>query len=166
MMMEFAQKTRRLLKVYGVISNFLGQTFLGFGILWGALYSTGIISRLGNWRAMKEEIDHMPNGIFMFIFSGLIALGVSQFIYYLIEPDYKPGRILRHGDKILLAYAVWTVGELVWAFMFSPHHQGYGFYLDVLLAVLVTAGKVLILVGLAQILRRVLPMIEETKTLV
>ena len=46
----------------------------------------------------------MPQ-ILMFML-GLVLLGVWQFIRYLTEPDYKPGRLLLNGNKILYLYSV------------------------------------------------------------
>jgi hypothetical protein len=166
MMMEFVQQNRNFLRIYGRLASFFGRVFLGFGLIWAILFTPPLVSRLGNWNAFQDQFEQMPRGIFLFIACGLLALGISQFIRYLTEEGYQPGRILRHGDKLLYAYAVYIIVDIAWALRYYHFALTYQVFIDLLLAFLIMAGKIFILVGLAQLLKRILPMIEESKTLV
>jgi len=105
------------------------------------------------------------------VFPGIVVLGLAQFVRYLCENNYEPGWILRHGDKVLYLYAaVLIIGHVAWSFIqftvyrnFSMHDLRVGYLLAGLLPSLAWA---VILVGMGQVLRRMLPMIEESKTLV
>ncbi|MFA5865030.1 MAG: hypothetical protein WC975_10130 [Phycisphaerae bacterium] len=170
MMMEFAEQNKRLLRFYGFAANFLGHVLFGFGLLWGALFSVSIVSRLGDTKAMLTQINEMPNGIVMFILSGLIAVGTSQFIRYLIEKDYQPQGLLRHGDTILYTGAFLVVLNSYWLLLNSVPLPGpwgpYTCHIERLFLILITFAKVLTLMGLGQVLKRILPIIGESKTLV
>lgn len=96
----------------------------------------------------------------------MIMLGVAQLIEFLSGSQHQRGRILRQGDKLLFLYAgLLTLSNIAWAVVvdvsstFSPRWQSL-VYAPFLL------GQILILVGAAYILRRVIPIIEESKTLV
>ena len=99
---------------------------------------------------------------------GLLSLGVAQFLRYLFDLKCKPGWILQHGSKILYIYS---------ALIVCYHIQGYiteSKYFSCLFdsiassfAMIIFVGvKLLILVGLALILKRIMPVIEESRTLV
>lgn len=171
-MTEFIEQNKRLLRLYGTAAYFLGNLLFGFGFLWGALFSVSIISRMGDRRALLEQVNQVPNGIMAFILIGLIAVGTSQFIRYLIENDYQPERLLRHGDKILYVSALLVVIHTCWLRMNHVPRPGpdlwahYGDILEFVLLILITLTKVLTLMGLGRVLKRVMPIIRESKTLV
>ena len=60
--------------------------------------------------------------ILMFLL-GMVLLGAWQFIRYLIEPDYKPGRLLLNGDKILYSYSVILIFDAVWTYIHAIIHN-------------------------------------------
>ncbi len=161
-MNEFIEKNRRLLKIYCISARIIG---------WVLLITTGTwtVRALSGYSSFSIPFV-MPITIFIHILVGLVVLGVAQFIRYLFETEYKPGSILRHGEKILYLYASLRVTRITLLFFVdakrmsdSIHYSPWGFVVTNGLPVVASA---LILVGLAQILRRVMPIIEESRTLV
>jgi hypothetical protein len=161
-MNEFIEKNKGLLKFYCVAARIIG---------WVLLITASIetVSTLSGYSRSSIPFV-MPITIFINILIGVVVLGVAQFIRYLCETEYKPGWILHHGDKTLYLYAVLRVIRIVFLFFVdartmgdSIHYSPWGFLVANVLPVVASA---LILVGLAQILRRVMPIIEEAKTLV
>ena len=103
---------------------------------------------------------------------GFIALGVGRFIRYLYDMEYRAGWILRHLSAILYSYAgfylISNIGLLYlhlvkWMQNASPYYSlGQSFFENSIPVVTVT----FIFVGLGQILKRIMPIIEESKSLV
>jgi hypothetical protein len=171
-MNEFIEKNRRLLRFCCDALRSIGQVVLILGVLSVCAITTLVLfSKFGNWHApecFKMIIAMMPLGAFNIIFIGIGILGLAQFIRYLVERDYKPGWILRHGEMFFYLYALLTILSVVWVYTIAPSDFSPDMYsgVSVILVVISTAVKVLILVGLGQILRRLMPVIEESKSLV
>jgi len=165
-MNEFIEKNRRLLHFYCVASRAIG---------WALLIVPGVaaVVHLLSGTLMEGRYRLYPMFIFVRVlilntmFLGLVVLGVAQFIRYLFERQYQPSLILRNADKILYLYAFLMVVGFVLEFFFrATIPTGSSLLLYLFGWMLPTVAKVLILVGLGQILRRLLPVIEESKTLV
>ena len=105
-----------------------------------------------------------------FVLLGFILLGLAQFVRYLYESEYQPGWILRHGDKILYVYALGLIIGPILHYLFQTKIFGYTGTVDLFLflsgALVPAIARTLIFVGMAQILKRMVPMVEESKTLV
>ena len=172
-MNEFTEKNRRLLKFYCENLRTIGFLILILGLVGGfALTIFKLVTKFGYWHAPKSYemvISLMPIGAFNIIFYGLAILGFVQFIRYLVEEDYKPGWILRHGDIFFYLYALFIILSVVLAYTTIPGFLSLFSYTEVfkiLMIVFSITVRGLILVGFGQILRRILPVIEESKTLV
>ena len=171
-MNEFIEKNKRLLHFYCETLRTIGLLILILGLVSVCAITTLVLlSKFGYWHAPKsfEMIIAMPLGAFNIFFIGIGILGLMQFIRYLVERDYKPGWILRHGDMFFYLYALLTILSVVWVYTIAPSYRSPSAYTGVFVifvAVFSTTVKVLILVGLGQILRRIMPVIEESKTLV
>ena len=172
-MNEFIEKNRRLLHFYCETLRTIGSVILILGLLGGcAMTIFKLVTKFGYWHAPKSYemvISLMPIGAFNIIFYGLAILGLVQFIRYLVEEDYKPGWILRHGDMFFYLYALFIILSVVWVYTTIPGFLSPSSYIGVfkiLMIVFSITVRVLILVGFGQILRRILPVIEESKTLV
>ena len=169
-MNEFIEKNRALLKLYCIVARIIGWLLMIGGFFWfGLTFSAVDINNNERPDVLLYGISSM---LFDFILPGLIALGVMQFIRYLFENTSKPGRILRNADRLFYMYAVFLIVKTyVKCFWYSAWYAQVieSESLRVLFIqpfLLPTVAKVLILVGLGQILRRILPVIEESKTLV
>jgi len=88
----------------------------------------------------------------------------------MLEIKYTPGHILRFGDKILYIYAAFLIVQKTLVhYILNPELLSTlkpGFFIFNKPLIVPLATKVLILVGLGQILRRILNVLEESKTLV
>lgn len=161
-MNEFIEKNRRLLKIYCVAARIIGWVLLITAGTW-------TVSTLSGHMSFSRPVV-MPITIFIRILVGLVILGVAQFIRYLFETEYQPGFILRHGEKILYLYAALQVTRITLLFFVDANRMGDSIYYSpwgfIVANGLPVFASALILVGLAQILRRVMPIIEESKTLV
>jgi hypothetical protein len=164
---SFIEKNARFLKIYCILARIAGWVVLSLGCLAAAIHSWALYSRVGDREALQLYLPHVPWGMILnFIPAGLLALGVSQFIRYMFDSDYQPGWILRYGHQILF---LWAAVYCVWAYFIeigfnSPATTESLRRLLFLLPFL--GAKVLGLVGLGQILRRVIPVINESRTLV
>jgi hypothetical protein len=174
-MSVFVKKNERLLKFYNKMPQTMGPVMLACSIAWGVFGATQLLSRIrigGDWKTFDFAFHAGPFQAGTMFFLGLILIVVAQFIRYLFNTEYQPGWILRHGEKILYAYAFLIfVHALVFIKQFL---MGQYFFhtsceaLEVCNALtycLIRLSIVLILIGSGQLLRRILPAIKESKTL-
>jgi hypothetical protein len=167
-MNEFIKQNKRLLRFYYITAQILGWLLLAGGFVWFMAFVS--VSGYSPRMDRVENILYIASSYtFDFVLLGALTIGMAQFIRYLFEAEYRGGRILRVLDKIFYLYALCLVISAA---------VGYFWYIRVaeqssidrlLFAqplVLPLVAKVLILVGLGQILKRIIPVIEESKTLV
>lgn len=172
-MNEFIEKNRRLLHFYCETLRTIASVILILSFL--AVFAMTIfalLSKFGYWPAPKpfnmNVIALLPSYLKAIIF-WIGILGLPQFIRYLVERDYKPGWILRHGDMFFYLYALLTILEAVWVYMTNYHSPSLSVRVDMITVfsiVVKVMVKVMVLVGLGRILRHLMPVIEESKTLV
>jgi hypothetical protein len=118
---------------------------------------------------MKVAWDNVPSGLFMFLVFGMVALGISDVIRYLTKEDYQAGWLLRRGDKLLHFYAACVLlnSILIGLLDFPSASVPLVWWIvAIVILVLATLGKVLVLIGLGLLWRRMMPVLEEAKTLV
>lgn len=162
-MNEFIEKNRRLLQIYHLAAKIIGWVLIAMAPIF-------IVVQFLALKGIDEHHSYLMllpirDAILSYMFLGLIILGIARFIRYLYEEQSQPGWILRHTEKFLYLYAVLVaVGFLIEFTKFSTYSSQATSYL--LIQLIHIASKVLILVGLGHILRRILPVIEESKTLV
>ena len=171
MIQTFVEQNRKWLLFYYWAARIGGWMFLSLVFLTAAGKSVALASRIGDWQEFKWFLQQdVPWGIFSIgLPTCLLALGIAQLIKYLLEIDHKPDWILRNSYKlfytytaVLIAYYCWrAVTEVVVHF-----NEPYDFAARLILLALFILVKLLALVGVAELLRRLLPMIEESKTLV
>jgi len=168
-MNDFIEKNRRLLHFYCEALRTIGSVILILGLFgWCGMITLALLSKIG--------VRHIPKSLDMIawspaflkgIFFWIGILGLAQFIRYLVERNYKPGWILRHGEMIFYLYALLTILEAVWVYMTNYYSPSFNIRVDMgFITVLSIVVKVMVIVGLGQILRHLMPVIEESKTLV
>jgi len=175
-MNEFIKQNRRLLKFYCIAAQIFGWVLICGGTIWFLLFvlvTLAVSDAAGTigWPYTSENFAYASTSfVFEFILPGLIALLVAQLIRYTLETEYKPSWILRYGDKVLYVYSALLIGQNILMYYFLRNEllgkYGSGHLLFIQPSIVPLAAKILILVGLGQILRRILPVIEESKTLV
>ncbi|MHC4733951.1 MAG: hypothetical protein ACYTDW_05760 [Planctomycetota bacterium] len=185
-MNTFIEKNRRLLKFYCVAARIIGWALLflsGILIVYALLegnFPNVFRASIRPFRPLNSyaylpanwmgSMDNAFTWATRFLLTGLLALGIAQFIKFLSDSKYQPGCLLRCGEGILYLYAVLLVAQVIWRYLFCPAYTSTRqFGADPLLflaVLLITGAKVLALVGLAQILWRVMRVVEESRTLV
>ena len=168
-MNELIERNRRLLHFYCEALRTIGSLILILGLVSGCAMATLALVDWQHFKAFEKFMIYWPSSFLKILFFGIGILGLAQFIRYLVERNYKPGWILRHGDMFFYLYALLTILNDIWVYMIAPNYHSPSLYVRVpviFAIVFSTAVKVLILVGLGQVLRRILPVIEESKTLV
>jgi hypothetical protein len=170
-MNEFIEQNRRLLKFYCTVALIIGWLLIIGGFLWFIPTMTSL--NINDLYKGADAILYVVSALlFDFFLPGLIALGVVQFIRYLFEDVKKPGCILRAADWLFYIYAGFLIVKTYLQYFWNST-----WYAEVIESetsrllfiqpfLLPTVAKVLILVGLGQIIRRIMPVIEESKTLV
>jgi len=169
--MNSLKKNRRLLHFYCEALRTIGSVILILGLIGGCGTTIfALLSKFGYWSAHKSFymfiIAWLPSYLKAIIF-WIGILGLPQFIRYLVERNYKPGWILRHGDMFFYLYALLTILEAVWIYMTNYHSPSSDIRVDMgFVTVFSIVVKVMALVGLGRILRHLMPVIEESKSLV
>lgn len=175
-MNEFIEKNRRLLRFYCLAARIFGWVLICGGTIWFLLFvlvTLAVSDAAGTigWPYTSENFLYSSvSYVFEFALPGLIALLVAQLIRYMLENEYTPGWILRYGDKVLYVYAALLIGQNVLIYyilhvvLLGKNSPGRLLLVQPLVVPLAT--KILILVGLGQVLRRLMHVIEESKTLV
>jgi hypothetical protein len=172
-MNKFIEKNKGLLKIYCITAQISGLLLVVapvIGIVIGIL--TGSVSK-GHRPHIPDiiQISYVIQAVVLnCVFLGLVALCVAQFIKYVFESQDQPGLLLRIGDKILYVYAglviLGTVLKWVFQMMMIKATAPPTLLISFVVLILPAVVKALILIGLGKILHRVMPVIEESKTLV
>jgi hypothetical protein len=170
-MNAFIEKTRGLLRFYSIATRIIGWVFLIVALVTVVVWLlSGFPEYSGRYQGYR--IYSLCERVALnFALFGLVVLGLSQFIRYLYDNDCQPGWLLRHGDKVLYLYAAALIASSVLYFFFRTAVLTDTLtvpllFLHFLAGVVPAVAKALIFAGLGQILRRIVPMIEESKTLV
>jgi hypothetical protein len=178
-MNEFIEKNSRLLRIYCVVAKGVGWFLLLVGALWFAYGISGIYTiNAGQIRTaqQRESIEVSTyfalTHAFDFVILGLLAFSISQLLVYIIRPEVKVGLMLRLADKLCYIYVVVLIFEAFVAanlFFLNPIFVEVSqFYRMLFIAPLLSPlpAKIILLIGAGVIIRRLLPVIEESKTLV
>ena len=171
-MHTFIENNRKLLVFYYWVTRSGGWIFLVLSTLAIAGHSFALATRISTPEEFQRYYHHdVPWGMLNNILpTGILALGISQLIKYLLDIDNnRPGWILRNSSKLLYIYAAILIGYYccAGAIEVQQHsNEPYDFPYRMILLVVFIGVKLLALVGVAEILRRMLPMIDESRTLV
>lgn len=170
-MNEFIEKNKSLLRSYRLITRIIGWMLLIVALV------TAVVKLLLGFDIDDQLRFYMTYRLFKelalnYVFIGLILLGLSQFIRYLSESEYQPSLILRHGDKVLYLYALALIVNPIIDYYLRMKTIGMTYantgslFLYLLIVLLPSIARALIFVGMAKVLKRIMPMIEESKTLI
>lgn len=170
-MNSFVEQNKRLLLFYYRAARIGGWVFISMAFLTFFGKSVGLASRIGDMNEFRRFWEHeVPLGMFSDVLpTGLLILGVSQLIWYLLETDHKARWILRNAPKLLYVYTAILIGYYCWAGLMDVQahfNEPYDFPLRFIILTVFIVVKLLALIGVAGLLRRLLPMIEESRTLV
>jgi hypothetical protein len=166
-MNQFVEKNERFLRVCSKVAKFFGLFFIAsvaFILIPMYLLSTSLEGGSSDLGFLEVMITIL--GVVMsLIFPAFLLLGIEKFIKTLIVPDFKPTWLLRHGDKIIYVYVIFLFISFA-CYSINMYNSHSNFPLLIWHQVIVIFIKILIWIGIAQILKRIMPIIKESKTLV
>lgn len=173
-MNTFIEKNKKWLKFYHAALRLSGWIFLTLGIGGFGICTLLIVLNIGINKVSIDFLLEKSSHHFDIILLGLLGLGIAQLIRYLVDDECKLGFILRHGSKFLYAYVVvislLMAIRIVFTLLYIMNSDGgnkLGFLFGISITSIVLIGaKALILIGLAQFSGRIMPVIEEHKSLV
>ncbi len=174
-MNEFIEKNSRLLRMYCVIARVIGWFLILGGIVWiFALENAfrNIIGTIGEQRQIDIGLCSAHSFVYDFLIPGLLAFAIGGLLDYLLSPKARVPLILGMMDKLCYVYAVILILKAfivyIWLVKFLAISKVPESARIILMQPLLgpTLTKVLLLVGIGMILHRLLPVIEESKTLV
>ncbi len=168
-MNAFIEENKVLLKKYCITARIIGWLFLFSGCLNGIGGTIALFIRPDQFQDFRTFFCGIPFHDLNNIFVGLLALWCSRFIRFLSETDYKKDWLLRNAGQIMYYYAAIVV---VYHFIAMVGMHGFGF--DQLgniigrIIIFVLFGWIwsIAFVGLGFIIKQIMPVIEESKTLV
>ena len=167
---EFVKQDRRVLRLLCVAVQLFGWGLVAAGAVWFIGYVSGAAVADFEDAALIKIIFYAVSAFaFDFFFVGLASVILAQLARYFFEGEGRPSLLLRCGDKILYAFGglgiLWAVFRYYsLSILLAQKSDLHLWYEQV--ALLPTIAEFVILIGLGQILKRILPIIEESKTLV
>ena len=168
-MNAFIEQNRRLLKTCCIAAKIFGWPSLVMGCLATVGHSFALITRISDHAMFMNYFrNDVPWNVIQGIAAGLLALGIGQFTRFVYDNDYRPNWVLRNAKRLLYIYAVvFGISLIIRGIMAFPHWDHWvEIAIRLLGLVIYGAATILLLVGLALILKRILPVIEESKSLV
>jgi hypothetical protein len=151
----------------------------GFLLLLATIVLAGVLAVMTiSGSTVSEAADDFRYGVLVnlpkLLFAGFMALVLSEFISYLLAEQGEPKWILRHADKIIYAYVLYVTGISVHAMvLLHGVYQEIGTagslrecYIALALTLAFIVVRMLIWIGIAVVLRKVVPIVRESKTLV
>lgn len=177
-MKTYTPPKRQMLRRIYTLSQVAGWAMILMGVLgvFGAAYTSRVVPQFGTHDIFQCSIEIAGE-----ILVGLIVLAMAQFIRYVVEENTEPGWFLRNAPIILCLFALfllltgclhsWPQLRNGWELLSRPPGQpapmlrGLGIAGISLLTLLPHVTKVLCVLGIAAMLRTVLPILAESKTL-
>jgi hypothetical protein len=170
-MNAFIENNRKLLVFYYWVARIGGWVFLSMASLTFFGKFAALASRIGDMEEFRRFCEHdVPWGMFSDVLpTGVLILGISQLIWYLLDTDRPARWVLRQAHQLLYLYTTILLVYYCWAGILdvqSVINEPYGFLYRMILFTMFILVKLLALVGVAELLRRLLPVIDESRTLV
>jgi hypothetical protein len=167
-MNTLVEQNKPLLRICCITARIYGWLLLSLG--WSAVvgHSFALATRIGEWELFSDYARGLPWNVISGAIVGILVLGIAQFIRFLMDNDYKPGWILKNIESLLFTYAV-LVGLyviVITALSLSHWDQWVEIIVRIVARLIWSTGNILILVGTALIIKRIMPVIEESRTLV
>jgi len=172
-MNEFIEKNERFLRLCCNVARFSGLFLIAFAafilipILWLGVFCDGSFVAHST-----EIIQTLPRVVLRIVFPAFLLLGIEQLIRCLIDINFKPNWILRFGDKIIYLYAIILLINFIYTTMYInkmiyPSTHNISYVLSIFLpSAIFTFFKILLWICIGLVLRRIVPIIEESKALV
>lgn len=162
-MHNLIEKNKKWLKCYSASSKILGWMIILFAVI-SIIFLLKISFDLKEKQILLIHLGTILELIFNRLPVGIILLGIGQLLKYIYEDEYQAPWLLRNGTKVLYLFALMAILRPLISYIyqysmnFAPHlmfvHPSF------------SLANILILIGLGNILKRVMPVIEEHRSLV
>jgi hypothetical protein len=163
MLNKAIEKNERFLRVCGKIAKFTGLLLVVFTVY----QIVGGIFMVFQSNLPLEYDSFLYLRMYKWIFTILLLLGINQLIKGLLETDFRPNWILKFADKIIYIYAFCLFITFTYITILEWPDQNYKFkWLTTMFFTISMLIKILLWIGLGQVVKRILPIIQESKTLV
>lgn len=162
-------KRIKLLKALCTIVACIGWLLIGGGCLWVVvLFTRATTIPETELSEMLFYLYGFSAVIFDFFFVGLSAVIIARLVVFIFQADAVPAFMLRCADKIFYLFAVLSILFAVFqhAVLDVSIEDKAARFIYEQPAVLPVLAKAVILILLGLILRRLLPVIQEYKSLV
>jgi len=175
---QSVENNRRYLETYCVLARVMGWAlFISGGVIFfinGLQLATQIDRMIGAGHLTKFNATLVTIPLQRMILPGLLTLLLAQLLHYVLGEKAEPGWFLNSGKTILYFAAITVLCDLIplrWYFQDFWNGKDPALFRAFLFGgtypnLLIVIAKLAVFIGLAQALRRVLPMIEEAKSLV
>jgi hypothetical protein len=183
---QAVEQNRKWLKIYSILFRLIGWSLIvgGCGI---AVFSGSLLemeeARINSLPTFLTNIPLLrsPETKFMLIIHnpfvgmflpGVLVLLVTHLLDFLLDENLQAGKLLKNGQstlQITAGFVLLDFSPALWHLRNFQNGEGYSWVITSIfigVSLLHVCAKLAILIGLAQALRRVLPMIEEAKSLV
>lgn len=171
-MKDFLERNKRMLKFYHFTSRIAGWVLIGLTPMLSYILMLNRSSTVFKKTVISSYVFILciNKGIVSYLCLGIILLGISLLIKYIYSEETKPGWILDHFDKFFYLYAFLILIGMFIAYFNPEFHEGKASLQKVsshlFPQMIINTAQIFILTGLGYIWKRVLPVIEESKTLV
>jgi hypothetical protein len=163
MLNETIEKNERFLRVCSSVAKFTGVLLLVFIAI--QIGGTIFLFFENGRRVFANNV--LCTFGYTWAFTALLLLGIDQLIKCLIETDFKPNWILRFADKIIYFYICCLCINFAYRVTISWTDQNAGNdWVSMTFGTVSMLIKVLLWIGFGQVMRRIIPIIQESKTLV
>ena len=163
MLNNVIEKNKQFLRVCSKVAKLTGLFLLVFTVIQIA----GAIFLIFQHGRPLEYDSFLYLRVYKWAFTALLLLGINQLIKCLIETEFKPNWILRHSDIIIYIYAFCLFITFTYNMIMEWPNQNYGHpWLTMIFFIVSMLIKMLLWVSFGQVMQRIVPIIEESRTLV
>ena len=171
MLTETIEKNEQFLRVCGKVAKFTGLLLLVFIAIQigGAIYL--FFENVRHLSANNSLYTHGYKWAFTagykWAFTALLLLGINQLIKCLIETDFRPNWILRYSDKIIYLYAFCLSISFTYNMIMQWSNESTAhLWLSMTFGTVSILIRIVLWISFGQVMRRIFPMIKESRTLV
>ncbi len=162
--------------LYQMAARIMGWVLLSGGIVWFLVFVFWILAarhaagELAWPESSRNSAYAASTFLLSFVGPGLLALLLAQLIRFMVNAESRPGWLLRHGFWLLYGCAAILAVQIIldmagWEWPAGPNADTAGLLFHGP-SVVPLLAKALICVGFGHALGRILPIIDESRTLV
>lgn len=171
---EVIDKHQRFLCLISTCVRLLGLLIL-FSTLFVIILPILFGAFSGGWPTeyVSKIAKQTPRIISNILLPAFLLLGIDQFIKNMLKKDIKSNWIIKHADGFIYVYMIFLFSTFLYNLVASQQNAERGcpndlFVLVIFFAISIISifAKMLLWLALALILRRIVPLIEECKTII